>query len=160
MERNKHLTLFLKAGFLHGISSGCVSSLIFIVLVIVAFGIATDSFSAGMVLAVYIAILYGFFPALIIACIFGLISGLVFYALRDHLTNEKRSLTVSIILSLVVALPAISFWWAFFFSGFEIERMRFTGLINLLFVPFCIGVGLYVGNKLHKAILNSSSKEI
>jgi hypothetical protein len=159
LKKRTNFSHLLKSGFQNGATAGCFSSLVFIVLVIIFFGISIGGFGGWIILAVYTATLYGFFPALIIACVFGLINGLVFYILQPHLTNKKRSLIVSIILSLVIALPAISIWWVFFFSGFEIEQMEFSGLIKWYFVPFCLATGLYVGNKLNQVILKSKNLE-
>jgi hypothetical protein len=161
MKTERRLFPFLTQGLHHGASAGCVSSLAFICLVIILFGIVTESFidesfGSYLSLAGFVAFVYGFIPAMVIACLFGLISGLAYYLLQGQLSTRKRSLILSLILSLGVALPAIVFWLSFFFSGFQIEQVRFNGFsfFHLLIAIFCVGAGLYIGTKLHNMIMN------
>lgn len=154
MDSNSRLSTFLRNGLYNAATAGCMSSLGFIILMTIIFGITARSFDLSIAFFV-LAISFGFFPATIIACLFGLISGFVYYVMQNQITNANRSRILSLLLSLGLAASAMTLWSSFFLNGFEVEGMRFSWEMYLFFVPFCIIGGLYVGKKLNQLIINT-----
>lgn len=154
MDRKNRLSTFLRNGLYNGATAGCMSSLGFIILATIIFGITIRSFDLSIAIFI-LAISFGFFPVILIACLFGLISGLVYYLLQGQITNAKRSRILSLLLSLGIATSAITIWSSFLLNGFKVEGLQFSWEMYLFFMPFCIVGGLYVGKKLNQLIINS-----
>lgn len=155
----------LKRGAWHGAGAGCWSSSAFILIIFLFFSFVGDKLSYGLssylenatYLSVFIGFLgipFGLIPAVVIGSGLGVVTSLIYRKFQGALRTVWRSMAFGAVISLMVALPLISFWWSFFFAGFKISGIEFgiPTYANRGFIPFCILAGMIIGRRLYQEV--------